>query len=223
MNRHAAWACAAILLFGTSASALTIDDFTASQVAQIVVGGSSPQSSGAMSVTLGDGTTASRTLTVARTGMAPGMGSVSLDSNISDPGQLSFATGASVNGMGTVEYTGFGSDLDISGDATLRLVAGSDLGASVDVTLSDSMGGSAVASFSVPASSPMPLDIPLSSLAGVDLSSINGISIAVSGPSSVDVEIGSIGTTVVPEPGSLMLLGLGSLGLAFVGRRRGRA
>ncbi len=206
-----------------TASALIIDDFIDDQIVEIGIGPPNPQDdSNTVPALLGD-----RELYLERTA---GFGSASADVNMSEADVYSFSTGPGVVANAALTYGNFGTaDVTDGGvSAFFEFSVRSDLDALVTVNFV-SAGSTSSADFNVTgtgtgAGDPFQfLNVPLAALVGTaDLTLIDAISVVISGPASLDLQIGELRTVQnpIPEPGTLMLLGMGIGGLTFASRRR---
>lgn len=206
-----------------AASALTIDDFVVDQLVAIPIGppmALSDANDQAMALGV-------REIFLDRT---IGFGSASADSNLTEAGVFSFSTGPGVVAGAALTYGGFGSvDVTDDGDSLFfEFSVRSDLDAIVTVNFL-SGGASSSADFAVAGmgtgagDSFQFLNVLLGNLVGTaDLENIDAISVLISGPASLDLQIGVLRTvdTPIPEPGTLALLGIGMVGLAHSSRRR---
>lgn len=136
---------------------------------------------------------------------------------------LNYENGPNV--VSTLELTyGLGGPLglDLSGDSGFvfdLLVA--DFGGSADVTLVDNLANSWTVNVPFPSTaSAMAVSTPLSDFSsnGVDLANVDLISVKLIGPANWDVRLDAIETTQIPEPATLLLLGLA--GVPFIRRLR---
>jgi hypothetical protein len=167
--------------------------------------------------------------------------SVSTVVSLTAPGTVSFSSDSGTTGWGRVVWDGLdddspasallgGVDLTASGGTTILLRATADLGATLWLTLFDG-SASATSSVAVPAATILFTDffIALASFAGVDLTSIDRIELAIAGaggPTSAlgantDVSVDLVGVvSPIPEPATISLFGLGLATLAGLARRR---
>ena len=208
-----------------TAWALSIDDFADDQVVAIPIGPPTPQThtSPAIPVPLGD-----RSIELTRT---EGFGSASADVNLTQEGRFSLSTGPGVLADALLTYGIFGTADVTDGGASqvLELAARSDLDATISVSFL-SGGGADVSSVDLAltgtgtgSSDPYQfLTVGLGDLVGsADLTQVEEILLAVSGPASLDLQIDFVRTVPIPlpEPGSLALLGLGLGALLYVRTR----
>ena len=217
------FAATALLSAPFAASALILDDFEDDQLVVIGIGPPNPQDAfNTVAALEGD-----REMYLERT---EGFGSASADANMTQASAFSLSTGPGVVATVELTWSNFGSADVTDGGASgfLELSVRSDLDAVVTVNFL-SGGSTSSAVFNVTgtgtgAGDPFQfLNVALTDLVGsAVLTMVDGIELLISGPASLDLQIGVLRTvqTPIPEPGTLALLGLGLAGLAHSSRRR---
>jgi hypothetical protein len=236
--RRISLALAATLVLGLpfSAGAIGIDDFSTEQFAALGFGDAGPADDGAAAPEAIGGT---REITLERDGVS--LGTSSADSSLSDGGLFSLSNGAGVTAVATLVYDGTadgttnfnglgGASVIGGGEDTLRVIARSDLDGTVRIqfhsgSATDYLFADIAVTGAGAGDGPFQIfDISLASLqtqgSGADLGNLGAIQAILSGESSVDLQIDSISTFVIPEPTTVALMGLGLTGLAVAGRRR---
>lgn len=219
MNRIAVLAVATAIL-GTPFTAvpLVIDDFAADQIVSIGIGPPNPQTeSGTTAVPLG-----TRQIELTRTA---GFGSASADVNATAANLFSLSTGPGVLANATLTYSDLGTgDITDGGASNLfQFSARSDLGAVATVSFLSAAGTSsydfAIGAPGTGAGDPFSLySVGLDDFVGTaDLTQVESIMLEISGPESLDLQLGALGTAPIPEPGAIALFGIG---IAVVASRR---
>ena len=211
-----------------SAQALTIDTFTTNQVVYDGIGG------GPTSSTVSDAVNilgTERTISVEQLG--PGATPSSVSINVGTSGLLTLGN-TDAYSISRIAYNGIGGSglggVDVTEGGVLNtfglLVVLGDFPTNITLTVSD---GTNTASLTKPTPS-LAINVPLlfeySSFAGgpVDFTMIDYIAIdLITTHPLADLQLAItsfVGTTTVPEPGALAVLGFGLIGLGLVRRKR---
>ncbi|HEY7490637.1 MAG TPA: PEP-CTERM sorting domain-containing protein [Candidatus Tectomicrobia bacterium] len=222
-----------MLLATTSAQALLIDDFSDLQTLSRDVTGTSLSNVQALHALGG------RRDAIVQVTSAPSSGCCSLDLDIAVGGSddvLSHSQAARVIGSSTIRWDGDSSTaLTKTGLGGVDLTEGGvndhfavkvlfdDLPATLQFTIYDMSLNAASKSLFLPGgifSSSAIFNVLLSDFAGVNLTNVGAIQLNILGEPSTDLTIDYLETTATPEPGTILLLGTGLIGMVGYGWRR---
>lgn len=229
-----------VTALAASAAPILIDNFDTSQTLSVAAGGVNPTSVQGFVATGANSIGSLRDVVLTRTSGLGAMDFIVNEVGVEGVAQYNSSSAAAGNalliwdgnGNGLVDPTGLGGvDLTDGGLNTLvQALVRSDLISPMSMTIYTSAGNFSTFAFSSPGGGtglpftvfnlPFVGFVPTGT--GADFSNVGAITLALTGPTGLDLQLDLLATSEIPEPATFLLSGTALIGLAMLGRRYAR-